>query len=156
LDRLVKKGVIARYATGVYGLPYRATAEQLVKTLDDGAYITAAYALGRHNLVTQTPSEITCFTNRRHGRSRERLTPFGRVVFVQVTPRIYSKPTEGVLATPEQALCDFVHLTLRQGLDPASVVTFRRLAGLSKRRLGATLRRYPPTVGRAIAALRTA
>ena len=147
LARLVKKDVIARYATGVYGLPGHATPEQLVPVLDDGAYITGAYALYRHNLITQAPAEITCFTNRRHNRSRERTTPWGRLVFVGVVPNVYRKPADGVLAPPEQAFCDFVHLTLRQGLDPFTIVTFRGLAGLSQRRLVAMMKRYPPKVG---------
>ena len=45
--------MIARYATGVYGLSGRATPEQLVPVLDDGAYITGAYALYRHNLIAK-------------------------------------------------------------------------------------------------------
>ena len=50
LARLVKNGVTARYATGVYGLPGAATAEHLVATLDADAYITGMFALYRHNL----------------------------------------------------------------------------------------------------------
>ena len=150
LARLMKMGVIARYATGVYGLPGRATPEQLVPILDDGAYLTGAYALYRHNRITQTPTEITCFTNRRHNRSRERTTPFGRLVFVRVVATIYSKPANGVLAPPEQALSDFVQLARRQGLDPSAIVTFRGLSNLSQRRLSLILKRYPPTVGRQV------
>ena len=146
LARLVKKEVMARYAMGLYGLPGRATVEQLVAALDDGAYLTGAYGLYRHNLITQAPTEITCFTNRRHNRSRKRSTPFGELVLVQVAPAIYCKPVDGVLAHPEQALCDFVHLTQRQGLDAATIVTFRGLAGLSNRRLQSILKRYPSTV----------
>jgi hypothetical protein len=153
LGRLVRKGVIARYATGVYGLPGRATPEQLVAILDGGAYITGAYALHRHNLVSQAPIEIACFTNRRHGQSRERTTAFGRLVFASVSPRIYNRPAQDVLAPPEQALCDFVHLTLRQGLDPRALATFRGLAGLSRRRLRGLLRRYSPKVGRTVRVL---
>ena len=153
LARLVKKEVIVRYATGVYGLPGRATPEQLVPVLDEGAYLTGAYALYRHNLVTQAPAEITCFTNRRHNRSRERTTPFGRLAFVRVAPRIYRKPAEGVLASPEQAICDFVHMTRRQGLDPSAILTFRRLASLSQHRLAALLKRYPPKLGEHVRAV---
>lgn len=150
LGRLVQKVVIVRYATGVYGLPDRATPEQLVAVLDDGAYITGAFALYRHNLVTQAPTEITCFTNRRHSQSRVRVTPFGRVVFVRVAPRIYCMPSQGALAPPEQAICDFVHLTLRQGLDPCAVVTFRGFAGVSRRLLAVMLKRYPLKVRRTV------
>jgi hypothetical protein len=146
LGRLVKKEVIARYATGVYGLPGRATPEQLVPILDDGAYITGAYALYRHNLITQEPTEIVCFTNRRHNRSRERATPFGRIVFVRVVPKVYRKPTDDILASSEQALCDFIHLARRQGIDPSAIVTFCGLSGMSNRRLFAVLKHYSPLV----------
>ena len=150
LGRLLRKGVMARYATGVYGLPGRATPETLVSALDAGAYITGACALHRHNLITQSPLEITCFTNRRHNRSRARATPFGRLVFVRVAPAIYCKPAGGMLAPPAQAFCDFVHLASRQGLDPATLVTFRGLARMSGSRLSAVLKRYPPTVGKRV------
>lgn len=155
LARLLKKKVVSRYATGIYGLPGRATPEQLVSALDDGAYVTGAYALYRHNLITQAPTEITCFTNRRHSRSRRRETPFGELIFVRVGPTVYRKPVTGVLAPPEQSLCDFVHLTQRQGLDPSSIVTFRGLATLSNRRLLAVLKGYRPTVGRKVRQIRT-
>ena len=150
LGRLVQKGVMVRYATGVYGLPDRATPEQLVTVLDDGAYITGAFALHRHNLVTQAPTEITCFTNRRHSQSRVRVTPFGRLVFVRVVPRIYSMPSKGALAPPEQAICDFVHLTLRQGLNPCALETFRDMARVSPRLLATLSKRYSPMVWRKV------
>jgi hypothetical protein len=154
LGRLVKKRVIARYATGVYGLPGQVTPEQLVPVLDTGAYITGMYALYRHNLITQAPTEITCFTNRRHNRSRQRITPLGKVVFVCVSARIYHAPAKGVLASPEQALCDFLHLVRRRGVNPASVVTFRGLNGISRRQLSTSLKRYPPAVAEMIPLLR--
>lgn len=150
LARLGKKGLLARYATGVYGLPGVATPEQLVATLDADAYITGMFALSRHNLITQTPTEITCFTNRRHNRSRQRHTPLGKLVFVCVSRRIYAKPEEGVWAPPEQALCDFVHIVTRQGLDPASLVTFRNLGRLKPKRLTAFAKHYLPSVRAAI------
>jgi hypothetical protein len=146
LGRLVKRGVLARYASGVYGLPGPITPEQLVPVLDAGAYITGMFALYRHNLITQTPTEITCFTNRRHNCSRARATPLGRIVFLCAGPGTYRRPTVGILAPPEQALCDFVHTSRRNGLKPQSLVTFRNLDSLPKRRLAAALKRYPSTV----------
>jgi hypothetical protein len=143
LGRLIARGVIVRYATGVYGLPNHNEPEQLAAVLDEGAYITGAYALYRHNGITQAPTEITCFTNRRHNRSRRRITPLGKFVFVRVVPAIYCKPAGNAIAGPEQALCDFVRMCLRQGIDPASLVTFSRLSALSRRRLSAILKRYP-------------
>lgn len=142
LARLVRNGILVRHATGVYGLPGAATPEQLVAALDSGAYITGMFALHRHNLITQVPTEIMCFTNRRHNRSRQRQTPFGKLTFVCVSPRIYAKPAGGVLAPPEQAFYDFVHIAERQGLNPFSLVTFRGLDRLNPRRLARFARHY--------------
>ena len=130
LDRLVKRGIIVRYARGKYGLPNAVAPEELLPTLDTGAYITGMYALHRHNLVTQVPVEITCFTNRRHNQSRVRETPLGRFIFTCVNKRIYSPPEKDVITSPEQALCDFVYLACRRSIVPESQVTFRQLEGL--------------------------
>lgn len=153
LGRLVVRGVMVRYAPGVYGLPGTATAEALVSVLDDDAYITGLYALARHNLVTQEPMEIMCFTRRRHNRSARRETVLGSVVFVTVSGRVYSRPDERMLAAPEQALCDFVYVLRRRKLDPAGAVTFRNLDRLSGKRLGVLLKRYPATTSAAVKAL---
>lgn len=142
LARLLKKGILVRHAAGLYGLPGAVTPEQLVAMLDAGAYITGMFALSRHNLITQTPTEITCFSNRRHNRSRLRHTPLGRLVFVCVSRSIYAKPVNGVLAPPEQAFCDFVHAVKRRGLNPASLVTFRGLSRLKPKRLARIAERY--------------
>lgn len=143
LARLLKKGVLTRYATGVYGLPNVATPEQLVAMLDADAYITGMFALSRHNLITQMPTEITCFTNRRHNRSRQRHTLLGKFVFTCVNRRIYAKPVNSMLANQEQAFCDFVHTAKRQGLNPASLITFRKLNRLNPKRLNSIAKRYP-------------
>ena len=146
LARLVKKRILACYATGVYGLPGVATPEGLVATLDAGAYVTGMFALSRHSLITQVPTRIACFTNRRHNRSRQRDSPFGRLVFVCVSRRIYTKPANGALAPPEQAFCDFVYTSKRQGLDPAGLVTFRSLSRLKPKRLARLAKHYPISV----------
>lgn len=150
LSRLLKKGVLVRYANGLYGQPGTVNVEQLTMALDPSAYITGLYALHRHNLITQVPVEITCFTNRQHSHSRKRKTPLGGVVFVHVSPQIYCKPQEGVIAGPEQALCDFVYLARRRGVDPLSLLTFRNLEKLSVRELSAMLKNYPATVADAV------
>lgn len=150
LARLVKNGILARYATGVYGLPSAVQPEQLVAMLDAGAYITGLFALYRHNLITQAPVEITCFTTRRHNRSKQRHTPLGRIVFVCVSRRIYAKPLTGVLASPEQALFDFTHSALRQGLNPASLVTFWGLNRLKPKRLAGMAKRYSARVAKTV------
>ncbi len=147
LQRLVKRGVIERYAAGRYGLPGAAGPEDLVPLLDTSAYITGMYALYRHTMVTQIPTEITCFTLRRHNRSRIRRTPVGRLVFVCVAPPLYAPPQEATLVSAEQALCDFVYLCRRRGIAASDVATFRNQERLDRQALGTHLARYPQTVG---------
>jgi hypothetical protein len=52
----------------------------------------------------------------------------------------------GTSAPAEQALCDFAWLSLRDGIEPQSLATFRNLHALSRRRLDQVLRRYPESV----------
>lgn len=66
----------------------------------------------------------------------------GKVVFSV----IYAKAAERVLASGEQALCDFAWLNLRDGIEPQSLITVRNLASLNHRRLKQILRRYPGKV----------
>jgi len=150
LQRLVERGVIQRYVKGRYGLAGAASIEDLVPSLDAAGYVTGMYALHRHQLITQAPVEITCFTNRRHNRSRVRITPLGRIVFVCVSVSIYQYPQESVLASPEQALCDFVYLCRKRGVVPSDIVTFRNLDRLNTDKLRIWLQRYPTTAGREI------
>lgn len=150
LARLQKQQIIVRYAQGRYGLPDVVTPEILLPCLDSGAYITGMYALHRHNLVTQRPVEITCFTNRRHNRSRVRQTPLGRFVFICVAPSQYAPPADGSIALPEQALCDFVTLMQKQGLASESLVTFRALDRLNDAALAEAAGRHSRAVRAAI------
>lgn len=150
LERLCKRQLLIRYARGKYGLPEAGTPEELLPYLDFGAYVTGAYALHRHNLTTQVPTEIVCFTNRRHGRSRVRLTAAGKFVFTCVRPPLYAPPADGVLAAPEQALCDWVLTMLRRGLDPASQLTLRGLDRLDISALTQIAARYPATTAREV------
>jgi len=150
LGRLLRRGVIARYAHGRYGPTQEVAPEDLLPALDPGAYLTGFYALFRHHLVAQAPTEVTCFTNRRHNRRTDRITPAGKLRFICVPSGVYAKPAEGTLTSAEQALCDFAWLTLQDGLDPQSLVTFRNLHALSRRRLNQTLRHYPENVRDAV------
>ena len=150
LGRLVRQGMITRYANGRYGLPGRAAPEELVGFLDSGAYITGLHALSGHNLVTQQPTLITCFTNRRHNRSRIRKTPIGTFSFVCVNRRIYNPPADGNTAPAEQAFCDWLYLCLRKGLPPESLVTFNGLSRLSQKLLADLRPCYPKTVTKEI------
>jgi hypothetical protein len=150
VSRLVKRGVLQRYANGRYGMKDYVRAEDLVLSIDSAAYMTGMVALYRHQLITQAPSEITCFTNHRHNKSRVRSTPLGRIVFVCVAGSVYSYPRENVLVSPEQALCDYVYLCRKRGVRPSDIVTFRNLHRLNSDELGVRLKNYPDTARREI------
>ena len=151
LSRLVERGIIENYTKGLYGMPGAVGVEALVPAIDAAAYVTGMYALYQHQLITQAPTEVSCFTNRRHNRSRVRfVASLGRLVFVCVTGSAYSHPLEDVLASPEQALSDFVYLCLKRGVSPSDIVTFRNLHRLAPDRLKERLRKYPTTVKREI------
>ena len=146
LARLMTRGIVARYAQGRYGCTTGVDPRNLLAAIDAGAYITGFYALFHHHRVTQAPAEITCFTNRRHNRIANRLTPAGKFRFICVPPAIYAKPAGDVIAPAEQALCDFAYLNIREGIDPRHLVTFLHLEKLNRRRLWKSLRRYPEQV----------
>jgi len=150
LQRLVARCVIERYTDGRYGLPGAAKIEDLVVSLDSSAYITGMYALYRHQVITQMPVEIVCFTCRRHNQSRVRQTSMGRIVFVCVTNSIYSYPPTHSIAPPEQALFDFVYVCRRRGVSVADLVTFRNLDRMGKEQLELCLPRYPKSVGKEV------
>lgn len=146
LSRLMKAGVLVRYAQGRYGLPDVVAPEQLLTQIDTSAYITGHWALFYANHIDQRPTVITCFTARRHNRSRVRTTPLGRLEFTTVRRPIYSPPElPRPVATPEQALCDYVYLCFRRGLRPESLVHFRNLQNLSPS-LATHAENYPRTV----------
>lgn len=148
LARLREQGIIVKYAHGLYGLPGAVSAEKLVPAIDSHAYITGHYALHRHNLVTQVPTTVTCFTDRRSPRARERETPVGRLVFVCVRGRVYAPESQGMVAPPAQALCDYVFLSRRQGVRPETLVTFRDVQRIRTPDFPGHLARYPITVQR--------
>ena len=145
LGRLVRRGVVKRYTHGLYGASKGVKLEHLVPAIDSGAYITGFYALSLNHFVTQVPVEITCFTNRRHNRRSDQLEA-AKLRFICVPASIYAKPARQLIAVGEQALCDFTWLSLREAIDPRSLVTFRNLGRLSRRRLKTILRRYPENV----------
>ena len=153
LTRLRQQGVIVRYVHGQYGMPDAIAPETLLPAIDSQAYITGYYALYLHNLITQVPARITCFTSRRSPRAQERNTPVGRFVFVCVRSNVYAPPAGTVVATPAQALCDFVYMTRRQGVSPEGLVTFRHLAERVTTELDSILDRYPMAVQRHVRAL---
>src|SRR5271165_4602989 len=70
------------------------------------------------NITLMLPVTITCFTDRRSPRARERVTLVGRLVFVCVRSGVYFPVTDGAIAPPAQALCDYVYLSRRQATAP--------------------------------------
>jgi hypothetical protein len=146
LGRLIKRGLVRRYAQGWYGPVQGVEVETILAAVDPGAYATGFYALFRQSLVTQAPAETTCFTNRRHNRKIKGGALTERLRFVYAPEGIYSRPAGRVLAPVEQALCDFVWLSLRERTDPRSLVTFRNLDALNRPRLEKVMRRYPEPV----------
>jgi hypothetical protein len=146
LSRLVERGIIQHYTKGRYGMAGEVGIEDLVPSIDPAAYVTGMYALYQHQLITQMPTEVSCFTNHRHNRSRVRVTPLGRIVFICITGSIYSYPQENVIASPEQAVSDFVYLCRKRGVSPSDIVTFRNLHRLDSALLKTRLKKYPATV----------
>jgi len=155
LSRLRQQGIVVRYAQGLYGLRDAVSADDLLVAMDAHAYMTGIHALYLHHLIAQVPTAITCFTDRRGPRVHVRSTPAGRFVFACVRSRVYDPPAGRPVAGPEQALCDFVYLSRRARVAPASQVTFRNLGGLRSANPGGlqmdllfrTAKRYPSTVG---------
>jgi hypothetical protein len=128
--------------------------EDLVSVVDEGAYVTGTYALFRRGMVEETPGEVTCFTNRRHNRG-DRETPAGRLRFRCVPPGIYAKTPKQVVASAEQALCDFAWLNVGDEEDPPPLGTLRKLDSLNGERLEKVLQRYPWRVRAAVKSLLT-
>ena len=146
LARLRRQEIIAKYAHGLYGLPGAVLPQLLVSAIDSHAYITGHYALFGYNLVTQMPVTITCFTDRRSSKARERVTPLGRLVFACVRSEVYFPGSAAAMAFPTQALCDYVYLCRRQGTAPEALLTFRNLARLRDADFPSILARYPNSV----------
>lgn len=146
LSRLRDQGIVVRYSQGLYGMPGIVSPEVLAAAIDSHAYVTGHYALYRHQLVTQTPFAVTCFTDRRSPHAQERMTPIGRFVFVCVRSRVYCPAADVAMAPSLQALCDYVYLARRQGTSPESLVRFRNLARLRVPEASSILARYPKTV----------
>jgi hypothetical protein len=146
LTRLRNQEIITKYTYGLYGLPGAVSPQVLIPAIDSHAYITGHYALYGYSLVTQVPLAITCFTDRRSPRARERVTAVGRLVFVCVRSGVYFPVSEGAIAPPAQALCDYVYLSRRQGTAPEALVTFRNLARIRDADFLHILKRYPISV----------
>ena len=146
LARLRRQGIVVRHAHGLYGMPGAVSPQSLVPAIDSHAYITGHYALYAHQMVTQAPVAITCFTDRRSPRARQRSTSVGRLVFVCIRSRVYLPVLEGAVAPPPQALCDYVYLSRRYAVEPEALVTFRNLQQIRAEALAPILPKYPASV----------
>lgn len=146
LARLRRQEILVRYAHGLYGMPGAVSPEVLVPAIDSHAYITGHHALYGRQMVTQMPVTITCFTDRRSPRAQKRITSIGHLSFVCVRSRVYRPMPGGAVASPAQALCDYVYLSRRHGAEPESLVTFRNLQRIRAEELAPILPRYPVTV----------
>lgn len=144
-SRLCVRGILCRYAHGIYGIPDAVSPEMLIAELDSCSYLTGMMALVRHGMVTQLPTTFDCFTSRRPRRTRI-LTRLGTCLIHSVKPPIYCMPPQAVLVPPEQALCDLVYLARRQSVTPEATITFRNLHKLRPGVLKSVLRRYPEAV----------
>jgi len=146
LARLRRQEIIVRYAHGLYGMPGAVSPQLLVPAIDSHAYITGHYALYGHQMVTQMPVAVTCFTDRRSPRAQQRVTPVGRLIFICVRSSVYLPLPEAATAPPAQALCDYVYVSRRHGVQPEALVTFRNLERIQVEELAPILPRYPVSV----------
>lgn len=154
ISRLLKHGVLKRYAHGLYGLPGLNDVRLLIPLLDESAYITGRYGMFQHGLLSQVPAEITCFTQRGRNFRRRVQTAFGTVRLSCVRPPVYCQPASGVVAPPEQCLCDWLFLVLGEGRRPEGMGTFF-LGTLDDSKLWTLLNSYPASVRRCLKRLRS-
>ena len=131
---------------GLYGLPGAVSPQVLVPAIDSHAYITGHYALyrtppgdpdARHHHLLHGPAESPGAGASHAGRAP------GLCVRAE---RVYFPVSEGAIAPPAQALCDYVYLSRRQGTAPESLVTFRNLARVRDADFPRILARYPISV----------
>jgi hypothetical protein len=104
------------------------------------------------NSMRFLPERTAAALSVRGARGRFAVVPpawAGRLRFVCVPAAIYYKVAD--VASPEQALCDFSWLMLREGLQSQSQVTFHNLRRLKPKKLQRLLERYPEAVRQEVA-----
>jgi hypothetical protein len=100
--------------------------DDIAASLDTSAYITGMAARYRHQMVTQVPGEIRCFTKRRHNRSRVRNTSLGRLCVSPLLIRHWPSPAEMGRPTLSSET-----RFLQRWFSPQRECGFRTRAGLS-------------------------
>jgi predicted transcriptional regulator of viral defense system len=156
LARLLAAGQLMRLRRGVWALPNRVDPLALPEylTAPFPAYVSLQSALYLHGMTSQMPAITYAVTL---ARTRRVTTPLGTVSLHHVQPAFFFGFEEvgragGRLATPEQALVDFLYLT------PARSRLFRAVPELawpkrfSVRAARAIVRRVEPARRRTLVA----
>lgn len=138
LSRWVAAGKILQLRRGVYALapPYRKVEPHpmvVANRLVPASYVSLQSALSLHGLIPDVVQRTTSVTT---GRPSDLSTPLGRFryrhvhvhLFFGYTPLEVVRGQVAMVATPEKALLDLVHLT--PGGDREEVIDELRLQGL--------------------------
>ena len=62
-------------------------------------------------------------------------------------------PQGDVMASPEQACCDYVYICRKRGVSASSLVSFRNMDRINRQTLAKMLTRYPAAVRREVVQL---
>ncbi len=144
---LKQKGIIFPVYHGIYGYG-KINIEEVISAIDHRAYLTADTILYENNIILQKPNIITCFSSTYHGRTRIKNTTIGKIIFHKIRKNIYLFPEKTLKATSEQALLDFIYISLKKGIDPLAKVKFQKssIKKLNKKYLDQIIKKYPHSV----------
>ena len=140
LSRWVASGRLVQLRRGLYALapPYRKSEPhpfQVANRLVRGSYVSLQSALAYHGLILEHVPVTTSVTS---GRPQHRENPFGSFEYHHCPPHGLNGYRmenlgglhEALVATPEKALTDLIHLT--PGADSEAWLSELRLTGLEK------------------------
>ena len=140
LSRWVTGGRLVQLRRGLYALapPYLQTDPhpfQVANQLVRGSYVSLQSALAYHGLILEHVPVTTSVTS---GRPQQRENPFGSFEYHHCAPERLNGYRmenlgfghEALVATPEKALTDLIHLT--PGADSEAWLGELRLTGLEK------------------------
>ncbi len=140
LSRWVTSGRLVQLRRGLYALapPYRKSEPhpfQVANRLVRGSYVSLQSALAYHGLILEHVPMTTSVTS---GRPQHRQNPFGSFEYRHCAPERLNGyrmedlgfGQEALVATPEKALTDLIHLT--PGADSDAWLSELRLTGLEK------------------------